>query len=165
MPTVSSNGTANGVVWVMESSGTLHAYDAANVGRELYNSDQNRVRDALGGHVKFSVPTVADGKVFAGTQGALVVYGLLGASAGAAITGRERGGRGHTDALAPGSIVSIYGAGLAQGTGSAGRLSPALERWPAPWWESEACRRRFTTPVPARSTRRFPSIWLRDRHA
>ncbi|HEY1314437.1 MAG TPA: PQQ-binding-like beta-propeller repeat protein, partial [Steroidobacteraceae bacterium] len=38
-PCVSANGTANAIVWAHENSSpaVLHAYDAANLGRELYN--------------------------------------------------------------------------------------------------------------------------------
>jgi hypothetical protein len=79
VPSVSANGATNGIVWVLESSGggTLRAYDAANLANELYNSNQNRAQDALGSYVKFSTPTIADGKVYAGTQNSLAVYGLL----------------------------------------------------------------------------------------
>jgi hypothetical protein len=64
---------------VLESSGSgiLRAYDAANLANELYNSNQNRTRDALGSYVKFSTPTIANGKVYAGTRNSLTVYGLL----------------------------------------------------------------------------------------
>ncbi|HYL38193.1 MAG TPA: hypothetical protein VEV17_19910 [Bryobacteraceae bacterium] len=80
VPTISANGSSNGIAWILESSGTLRAYDASNLANELYNSNQNVARDALGAYVKFTVPTVANGKVYAGTQGALVAYGLLGSS-------------------------------------------------------------------------------------
>src|SRR5579883_528410 len=78
VPTISANGNSNGIVWVLESSATLHAYDTSNLAHELYNSNQNNMRDALGSYVKFTVPMLANGKVYAGTANALAVYGLLG---------------------------------------------------------------------------------------
>jgi hypothetical protein len=78
-PSVSSNGTANGIVWDMQFSGThevLHAYNAATLA-ELYNSSQNVARDQLGVGVKFTVPTVADGHVFVGTGNAVTIFGLV----------------------------------------------------------------------------------------
>ena len=62
--------------------GILRAYDASNVTRELWNSQQNATRDTLGNFSKFSPPTVANGKVYVATfSNKLVVYGLLGPSA------------------------------------------------------------------------------------
>jgi hypothetical protein len=79
VPVVTANGSSNGIVWVVESGfgGTLHAYDASNLAHELYNSQMDSPRDALGSFVRFSVPTVAEGRVYVGTGNSLTVYGLL----------------------------------------------------------------------------------------
>ena len=79
VPAISANGSSNGIVWVVESGygGTLHAYDASNLANELYNSQMNSSRDALGPFVKFSVPAIASGRVYVGTGNALAVFGLL----------------------------------------------------------------------------------------
>jgi FG-GAP-like repeat/Abnormal spindle-like microcephaly-assoc'd, ASPM-SPD-2-Hydin len=80
-PVVSANGSTNGLLWMLttvkSSTAVLHVYDAANLSRELYNSDQNKSRDQAGQAVKFAVPTVANGKVYIGTSTELDVYGLL----------------------------------------------------------------------------------------
>ena len=82
-PSISSNGTNNGIVWIIESdtygggNAVLRAYDATNLGTELYNSEQNPTRDRVGLAVKFTVPTVADGRVFVGAENQVVMYGLL----------------------------------------------------------------------------------------
>jgi len=55
----------------------LHAYDATNVAIELYNSEMNSARDSPGRLIKFSVPTIAKGRVYVGTGDSLVVFGLL----------------------------------------------------------------------------------------
>ena len=59
------------------ASGVLRAYNPSNLGAELYNSDQAGTRDTLGVAVKFSIPLVANGKVFVQGASELVIYGLL----------------------------------------------------------------------------------------
>jgi hypothetical protein len=78
-PSISANGTNDGIVWALQSasSAVLYAYNAANVAEELYDSQQAGSRDALGTAVKFAVPTVANGKVYAGTAAALSVFGAI----------------------------------------------------------------------------------------
>ncbi len=72
--TLALNGSANHTV----QPGILRAYDASDVTRELWNSQQNATRDAVGSFAKFSYPTVANGKVYVATfSNQLVVYGLL----------------------------------------------------------------------------------------
>jgi hypothetical protein len=92
-PTVSSDGATSGIVWTEETRAfgfsvgqqptILHAYDASNVAHELYNSGENAARDAAGASLRFTIPTVVDGRVYVGTIGEVDVYGLLPA-AGAA---------------------------------------------------------------------------------
>jgi hypothetical protein len=80
VPSVTSNGNKNGIVWAIQPGKTaiLRAYDAANLGRELYNSAQNSERDSTGSpNNKFTPPTIVNGKVYVPTTNSLVVYGLL----------------------------------------------------------------------------------------
>jgi hypothetical protein len=84
-PTVSANGSAGGVVWVIENTGTgspaiLHAFDAANVANEIYNSQQNSGRDSAGNGLRFTIPTVAQGRVYVGATGEVDAYGLISSS-------------------------------------------------------------------------------------
>lgn len=84
-PTISSNGTKDGIVWVIQTKGfqapdrrsILHAFEAANVAHELYNSGENIDRDWAGRTLRFTIPTVANGRVYIGTKNEVDVYGLL----------------------------------------------------------------------------------------
>jgi hypothetical protein len=59
------------------ANGALRAYDANNLANELYNSDQAGSRDTLGFATKFSIPLVANGKVFVASPTQITAYGLL----------------------------------------------------------------------------------------
>jgi hypothetical protein len=88
-PSISSNGTTNGILWAIERkdilsalpgthAAVLYAYDATNVTHVLYNSAQNKqLRDQGGCANKFQAPTIANGKVYVGTQNELDVFGVL----------------------------------------------------------------------------------------
>ena len=79
---ISANGNSNGILWTLQSTGmvtpgVLHAYDATNLGNELYNSNQAGTRDTLDAWFKFTLPLVANGKVFISSVSQLTVYGPL----------------------------------------------------------------------------------------
>lgn len=104
IPSVSAQGTAHGIVWAIDSSlygyaspnagvncsvvpvpsactgpAILHAYNANNLSQEYWNSTQaSNNRDQAGSAVKFTPPTIANGKVYVGTRTEVDVYGLLG---------------------------------------------------------------------------------------
>jgi hypothetical protein len=77
-PSVSANGAANGIVWAIENGGAiLFAYDATDLTKELYNSNQAaNSRDHFSGN-KFITPVLANGKVYVGTPTSVAVFGLL----------------------------------------------------------------------------------------
>jgi hypothetical protein len=78
-PSISANGTSNAIVWAVEngSTGVLHAYNAANLTSELYNSNQAaNNRDHFSDN-KYVTPMVANGKVYVGTPNSVAVFGLL----------------------------------------------------------------------------------------
>jgi hypothetical protein len=87
---VSSNGHTNPILWAVERVdldptgggvrrlGSLHAFDATNLGIELYNTNQApNGRDTLDFTAKWSAPLIANGKVFVASERRLTVYGLL----------------------------------------------------------------------------------------
>ncbi len=87
-PTISANGISNAILWVLDS----HWYGTAGPVALVFCSPTMRQaslrapytthcrtagRDNPGGAIKFSVPTVANGKVYVGAEGQLSVYGQL----------------------------------------------------------------------------------------
>jgi hypothetical protein len=104
-PSISSQGSSNGIVWAIDSGlygyaspnaaggincyvspvpaactgpAILHAYSATNLATEYWNSAQAPSnRDQAGNAVKFTVPTVANGKVYVSTRTEIDVYGVL----------------------------------------------------------------------------------------
>jgi hypothetical protein len=86
---VSSNGSKDGtgILWASYASsgdaehatspGILRAFDANDIGKELWNNQQNSTRDAAGNYAKFAAPTIANGHVYLPTfSNRVVVYGL-----------------------------------------------------------------------------------------
>jgi hypothetical protein len=100
MLTLSANGAApaTGIVWASiprggdanndTVGGVVRAFNASDLSKELWNSEQNQNRDRVGMFAKFCPPVVANGKLYIpsfapqskGAQpqhGKLVVYGIL----------------------------------------------------------------------------------------
>jgi len=86
---VTSNGTntGTGIVWcnvplsgdsnLVNIQGVLRAFDATDLSKELWNSNQNSNRDAFGNFAKFNTPIIVNGKVYQPTfSGQVSVYGL-----------------------------------------------------------------------------------------
>jgi uncharacterized protein (TIGR03437 family) len=117
-PSISANGSSNGIVWMIttEYDGRVLAYDARDL--SILFDSHARVQDQFGDYTEFSVPTIADGKVFANTFVGVAVYGETTADAPsvAAIT---NAGSYSTDAISPGSLISLFGSNLAAITASA----------------------------------------------
>lgn len=100
-PAISAMGDSNGIVWVLDnrryctpgSQGcgptVLRAYDAATL-RQLWSSPLSGP-DAAGNAVKFTVPTIANGKVYVGTRGNNTggVYGTTSVSGELDVYGLE----------------------------------------------------------------------------
>jgi len=82
-PSISANGSTNGVVWAIQSSDTLLAYDATNLGNKFFSGSFPAT-----GSTKFITPMIANGKVYVGTgaasghPGTVVVFGLPNQGAG-----------------------------------------------------------------------------------
>ncbi len=76
-PVISSNGTANGIVWAIGHPDVLYAYNAENLSQELYDSNQAGTRDQFGSVDSFTSPLVANGRVYVPTQKGVAVFGLL----------------------------------------------------------------------------------------
>jgi len=80
-PGISADHKQNGIVWAIEHSDpndVLHAYDATNLQKELYNSNQAGNRDQFGTASHFGTPLIVNGKVYVGTNSNVTAFGLLG---------------------------------------------------------------------------------------
>jgi hypothetical protein len=85
-PSISVNGssTSSAILWTIWGdrytlggpAAVLYAFNPNNLS-ELYGSNQCGTLDAPGPAVKFSVPTIANGKVIIGTQTDVDIYGEL----------------------------------------------------------------------------------------
>ena len=131
---VSSNGTTPGtaIVWATSPTGdpdhatvggNLYAYNAANLGALLWSTSQNSSRDSYGNFAKFVAPTIANGKVYVGTDSEqVVVYGLLSGSGG---------GSGGT-LIANGTyvITSVHSGFALDDPGFSAKESTDMEQYP-----------------------------------
>jgi hypothetical protein len=85
-PSISSNGTDpnSAIMWALRVDNfgqngpdELMAFKAEDFTQEIYSSNATGLRDLSGSSVKFIYPIETNGKVFAGTNGFLTVYGLF----------------------------------------------------------------------------------------
>jgi hypothetical protein len=152
-PSISSNGNTSGtgIVWVVgppnscsgngcnpNGPGVLHAYDATNLGNELYNSGQNSSRDQLDSYTKFSVPTIANGRVFVGTLTSLSIYGLLNTQPTPTPTATP--GSTPTPTMTPTPTPSS--------SGGACKVSYVIQnQWPGGFTNSTTITNTGTTPI------------------
>jgi hypothetical protein len=89
-PTVSANGTRDGIVWVLRSKvwngpnrpAVLYAYNAMDVTHQLYNSEQDPERGRAGLALRFNIPTVVNGHVYVGAKHEVDVWPLIRSAIG-----------------------------------------------------------------------------------
>ena len=124
---LSANGSAagTGIVWATGAisltsgvlpSGILRAYDASNVGTELWDTYQNQSRDDYGLFAKFAVPTIVNGKVYLPTfSNALVVYGLLSNLTGPTVTA-ESPSAGATGVAVSTTVTATFSSAMTAST-------------------------------------------------
>ena len=117
-PSISANGKNNGIVWTIQNAqpAVLVAYNATNLSTELYSSDAAGDRDQMTGGVKFVVPTVANGKVYAGSQNALTVFGVISSGSG---------GGGFTPVAADYSGLFFESSGVEFGRSGSVNITPS----------------------------------------
>jgi uncharacterized protein (TIGR03437 family) len=104
VPSISANGAADGIVWTIDPTGLLQAYDASDLSLHLYQG-------SLGSSIKFSTPTIANGKVYVGTTNSLVVFGFADPGAGPVSSIVSSAGF-RPGPVAPGSLISLFGSNL-----------------------------------------------------
>jgi uncharacterized protein (TIGR03437 family) len=134
---LSANGSENGLVWMITGNqavdgdpATLHVLNATNLADELWNSNLNSARDQPGEFTKFAPPTVANGRVYMPTlSNAVVVYGVLTGSSIAptpVISSVVNSASFLPGPVAPGELVTIFGANLGPSLPAGAQLSNNL---------------------------------------
>ena len=135
----SANGNQNGIIWASRvfsgnannatQPGIIHAFDANNLGTELWNSKQNAARDDVGNFAKDPAPLVANGRLYCPTfSNQLAVYGPLvnyrSGSNGLMATWRlnETSGTSASDSTGNGNTGTVSGTA----SWGAGRLNNAF---------------------------------------
>jgi hypothetical protein len=127
IPSISASGTTNGIVWEIEPFhpiipngnqannqttnpiAVLRAYDATAPGKVLWSSNDAGGRDTGPNYVKFSVPTVANGKVFVPGDGVLTTYGSTPTPAPATGVHYVLSGPVFAPGLADGGTIAFLG--------------------------------------------------------
>ena len=116
-PSISANGSTQGIVWTIDSeayatsgAAILQAHNASNVATTLYSSSTNSSRDNPGPAVKFSVPTIVNGKVYVGTGTQVSIYGLLSGAQQAAAPALSPGAESFTGSISVTITDSTSGA-------------------------------------------------------
>lgn len=104
VPSISANGATKGILWTIDPAGQLQAYDAGDLSHQVYQG-------SAGSAIKFSTPTIANGKVYVGTANSLAVFGLQDQTGVVAAVVNADGFQ--SGPVAPGSIVALFGSKLA----------------------------------------------------
>jgi uncharacterized protein (TIGR03437 family) len=120
VPSISANGTASGILWTVDLTAQLHAFDAADLSQQLYQG-------SVSSPVKFATPTIANGKVYVGTLNSVDVFGLQNEASGSVASVVNAAGF-QPGPVAPGSIVSLFGSNLVQ------RATLGSAPWPKILW-------------------------------
>ncbi len=134
---LSANGGQNGIVWLVtgnpntdDDPATLYALDASNLDRVLWDSDLNGSRDQPGTFTKFVPPTIANGRVYVPTlSNAVVVYGPLNTAptAPAAVISSVVNSASYLEgAVAPGELVTIFGANFGPTSDAQGQVDDSF---------------------------------------
>jgi len=117
VPSISASGDTNGILWTIDPSAQLRAYDAADLGHQLYAG-------STGSYVKFSTPLIAAGKVYVGTAASVAVFGLRD-PVPASVTGVVNADGEPSGLAADGSVVTLLGVHLAPVA-----ATPSVSPWP-----------------------------------
>ncbi len=111
VPSISANGSQDGILWTVDPAAQLHAYEAGDLSHQLY-------RGSVDSSVKFSTPTIANGKVYVGTLSSLDVFGLNDQVSGntPSVASVVNSAGFQPGPVAPGSLVTLFGSNLAVGS-------------------------------------------------